>query len=159
MKLYLKQKVFAWNDRFFVKDENGSDRFSVEGEIFSLGKRLHIYDANGIEIALIRQKLIAWLPRYFVEIDGKVMCEIVKEFTFLNHSYRLEGLPWRLNGDFMAHDYSLENNGKQIMRMYKEWFTWGDSYVLDIDDNLNPIEEFTCLCVALAVDCAMARNN
>jgi len=31
MKLYLKQKVFSWRDRFCVKDEQGNDRFVVVG--------------------------------------------------------------------------------------------------------------------------------
>ena len=38
MKLYLKQKVFSWRDRFCAKDENASDRYFVEGEIFYAGQ-------------------------------------------------------------------------------------------------------------------------
>ena len=41
MKLYIKQKVFSWGDKFTVKDVNGEDRYFVEGEIFSWGKKLH----------------------------------------------------------------------------------------------------------------------
>ena len=44
MKLYIKQKVFSWGDKFTVKDVNGEDRYFVEGEIFSWGKKLHVYD-------------------------------------------------------------------------------------------------------------------
>ena len=46
MKLYLKQKVFSWGDSFTVYDENGNDKYYVEGEIFSFGKKLHIYDLS-----------------------------------------------------------------------------------------------------------------
>ena len=35
MKLYIKQKVFSWGDKFTVKDEAGRDRYYVEGEIFT----------------------------------------------------------------------------------------------------------------------------
>jgi len=156
MKLYLKQKVFSWRDRFFAKDENGNDRYAVEGEIFTWGKKLHVYDVNGKEAAYIRQKVWAWRPRFFVEIDGCVVCEIVKEFTFFKPSYRLEGLSWRLDGDFWAHEYSLTDGGRVIMRLSKKWFTWGDSYELDIS---NPRDELLCLCVALAVDCVLAMEN
>jgi uncharacterized protein YxjI len=157
MKLYLKQKVFSWRDRFYVKDENGKDRFAVEGEIFTWGKKLHVYNESGTEVAFIRQKVWSWLPRYFVEIGGRVACEIVKEITFFKQRYRLEGLPWRLEGDFWAHEYSLNSNGgRQIMRLSKKWFSWGDSYELDI---VNPQDELLCLCVALAVDCALASQH
>ena len=27
MKLYIKEKVFSWGDKFHVKDENGPDRY------------------------------------------------------------------------------------------------------------------------------------
>lgn len=42
------------------------------------------------------------------------------------------------------------------MRLTKAWFIWGDSYELEI---FNPENELLCLCVALAVDCAMAQDN
>jgi len=157
MKLFLKQKVFSWRDRFYVKDENGNDRFYVEGEIFTWGKKLHIYNVNGTEVAFIRQKIFSWLPRYFIEIGGVVVCEIVKEFTLFKPSYRLEGLPWRLKGDFWAHEYKLDDNynERQIMSISKKWFTWGDSYELDIND---PQNELLCLCVTLAVDCVLASQ-
>jgi len=156
MKLYLKQKVFSWRDRFFAKDENGNDRYAVEGEIFTWGKKLHVYDSNGNEAAFIRQKVWSWMPRYYIEMGGRVVCELVKEFTFFRPSYRLEGSSWRLEGDFWAHEYSLHDNERQIMRLSKKWFTWGDSYELDIAD---PRNEVLCLCVALAVDCVLDSQN
>jgi uncharacterized protein YxjI len=156
MKLYMKQKVFSWRDRFFIKDESGSDRYAVEGELLSWGKKLHIFNANGAKVAFIRQKVWSWLPRFFVEIDGRMVCEIVKELTFFRQKYRVVGLPWVLDGDFWAHEYSLTENGREIMRLSKKWFSWGDSYELDID---NPRHELLCLCVALAVDGALAIQN
>jgi len=157
MNLYIKQRVFSWRDRFYVKDKSGYDRYYAEGEFFTWGKKLHIYNANGIELAFIRQKVFSFLPRFFVEIDDRVICEVVKEFTFFRQSYRLEGLPWHLNGDIWAHEYSLDDfGGQQIMRMSKKWFTWGDSYELDITDDRN---EILCLSLALAVDCAIAVQS
>ena len=38
MKLYIKQKVFSWNDKFSVYDANGEERYFVEGEFFSWEK-------------------------------------------------------------------------------------------------------------------------
>jgi len=157
VKLYIKQRVFSWRDRFFVKDEAGYDRYAAEGELFTWGKKLHIYDASGAEVAFVWQKVMSFLPRFFVEINGREVCEIVKEFTFFRHSYRISGMPWHLNGDFLAHEYSLDDSsGRQVMWMSKKWFTWGDSYELDIPDVRN---ELLCLCIALAVDCAMALQE
>jgi len=156
MKLYLKQKLFSWGDRFLAKDENGNDRFSIEGEIFTWGKKLHVYDRNGKKAAFIRQKVFSWRPRYVIEIGGRVVCEIVKEFTLLKPSYRLEGTSWRLSGNFWAHDYSLDDGRRNLMRLSKKWFSWGDSYELNIAD---PNNELLCLCVALAVDCVLDSES
>lgn len=56
MNLCMKQKVFSWGDRFTVWDENGNDRYYVRGEVFSLGKKLHLTDTAGAEVAFIQQK-------------------------------------------------------------------------------------------------------
>lgn len=154
MKLYMKQKVFSWTDRFHVVDEQGNPRYDVEGELFSWGKKLHIYNSGGQEVAFIRQKVMSWLPRYFVEIDGAVVATIVKEFTFFRQSYSVEGLPWQMDGDFWAHEYVMYDGRQEVMRLSKAWFTWGDSYELEIFD---PRNEVLCLSVALAVDCAVAQ--
>lgn len=99
MKLYMKQKVFSWTDKFNVADANGNTRYYVEGELFSWGKKLHIYDNTGREVAFIRQKLMSWLPRYFIEINGVTVATVVKEFTLFKPSYRVDGLPWQMKGD------------------------------------------------------------
>ncbi len=158
MRLFMKQKVFSFGDKFTIKDQNESDRWFVEGEVFSMGKRLHILDAQGRERALLRQKVWSFLPRYFVEIDGVEVAQVVKDFTFLKPHYHLEGSPLELEGDFWAHDYRLLENGSPVMYMSKQWMTWGDSYQLDIDDRA---DELLCLAIALAVDCAVAseQNN
>jgi len=80
----------------------------------------------------------------------------VKEFTVFKQSYRIEGLPWRMDGDLWAHEYSLYNGDQQVMQMSKKWISWGDSYELDIAD---PQNELLCLCVTLAVDCALDQQS
>jgi len=158
MKLYMKQKVFSWADKFYITDDQGNSRYYVEGEIFSWGKKLHIYNNSGDEVAFIRQKLMTFLPRYHVEINGNVVATIVKDFTFFRQSYHLEGINWQVDGDFLAHEYVMFDNREEIMRMSKAWFTWGDTYELDI---YNPANEILCLSVALAIDCAIdqSQNN
>ncbi len=153
MRLYIKQKVFSWNDRFNIFDESGTPFYSAEGEFFSWGKKLHVYGPDGAEAAFIRQKVMSLFPRFFIEINGQTVCEVVKEFTLFRPSYRLEGLSWRMGGDFFDHEYSLTSKEGEIMRLSKKWFTWGDTYELDIHE---PQNELICLCVALAVDCALA---
>jgi uncharacterized protein YxjI len=155
MKLYIKQKVFSWRDSFAVWDEQECERWFAKGEVFSWGRKLHVYDSGGTEQAFIRQKMLSFLPRYFIEIGGDVYT-LVKEFTLLTPRFRLENTDWSMGGDFWAHEYEIFDSSECIMRMSKHWFTWGDSYELDIPREEN---ELLALCTALAVDCMNADAN
>lgn len=158
MRLYMKEKVFSWNERFTVKDENGWDKYFVEGEFFSLGKKLHLLNGHGDEVAFIQQRLFTLMPRFAVTVAGRELAEIRKEFTFFYQRYVIDGLGWEIDGDVWAHDYVIRKNGRTIVRITKEWFTWGDSYVLDI---LDPADELVALAVVLTVDCVAeaSQNN
>ena len=156
MKLYIKERVFSWNDQFTVKDENGWDKYFVEGEFFSCGKKLHLLDIHGGEVALIRQQLLTLMPRYTVSVGGRDLAEIRKEFTFFYQRYVIDGLGWEVEGSIWAHEYEIRKNGRLIVRISKEWFTWGDSYCLDIAD---PADELLALAVVLTIDCVAESNN
>ncbi|MBQ8503773.1 MAG: LURP-one-related family protein [Clostridia bacterium] len=156
MKLYIKQKVFSWNDKFTVYDEYGYDRYYVEGEFFSFGKKLHVYDLNGREVAFIEQKVMSFLPRFFVYVNGAQVAEIVKQFTFFRPKYSIDGLGWNIEGSFWAHDYEITQNGRPIVTIMKEWMTWGDCYELNI---ANPQDEIVALAVVLTIDCVMAAQQ
>ena len=156
MKLYIKQKVFSWGDRFTVKDAEGNDRYYVEGEVFSWGKKLHVYDMNGNEAAFIQQKTFSWMPTYYVFVDGRQVAEIVKEFSFFTPKYRIDGPGWDVTGRVMVHDYEITQGEFPVASIQKEWMTWGDCYELDI---ANPNHEVLALAVVLTIDCVIAASN
>lgn len=156
MKLYIKQKVFSWNDKFTVKDLHGNDKYIVEGEIFSWGKKLHVFDMTGREVAFIKQEVWSFLPRFYVYMNGIEVAEIKKEFTFLFPKYTIAGLGWDIDGSFMAHEYEITKAGRTIVGISKEWMTWGDSYELDITD---PVDEIIALAVVLTIDCVTESNS
>ena len=156
MKLYIKQKVFSWGDKFTVKDEAGRDRYYVEGEIFTWGKKLHVYDMAGREVAFIKQEVWSWMPRFYVFCGDRQVAEIKKEFTFFFPKYSIDGLGWEIDGSFMAHDYEITKNGYPIVSISKEWMTWGDSYELNIS---NPQDEIVSLAVVLTIDCVLAAQS
>ena len=156
MRLYIKEKVFSWGDKFTVKDELGIDKYMVEGEIFTWGKKLHVYDMAGNEVAFIKQEVWSFLPRYYVFCGDEQVTEIKKEFSFLFPRYSIEGLGWDINGRFMAHEYEITCHGCPIVSISKEWMTWGDSYELNI---ANPADEIIALAVVLTIDCVTESNS
>lgn len=155
MKLYMRQKVFSWRDRFTVRDEAEQDRYSVEGEAWTLGKRLHVCDEGGAEVALVRQKVWTWMPRFIVDIGGREACQVVKRWTPIRPRYEIEGLGWTVQGDLWAHTYTVSDGDREVMQLSKVWLSWGDSYALDI---VQENDALLCLCVVLAIDAALASE-
>ena len=152
MKLYLKQKFFSWKDRAWVKDETGADRYFIEGKALSIGKKLWIMTPQGEQLAYIRQKVPTLMPRFIVEIGGNEVAQIVKKFTFLKPKYEIEGLGWTVQGDFMAHDYTVFEGEREVVRIHKQWMSWGDSFEVDIASGT---DELLALSVVLAIDAVM----
>lgn len=149
MKLYIRQKVFSWKGKFFVKDENGKNRYYAEGEFLSLGKKLHIYDMNRSEVAFVYQKVVAILPRFFITVGGNQVAEVIKEFGLLRQRYHVDGLDWSVNGDFATHDYQIFSGNKLVVSVHKERMKWGDTLEIDIADDEN---EITALAIVLTID-------
>lgn len=156
MKLYIKQKVFSWGDKFRIYDENGNDVYSVQGEVFTFGKKLHLYNPDGGELAFIHQKLWSFLPKYFISRNGDDVAQVNKKFTFVRQEYTVEGLGWTVSGDFWAHRYEIHGAGWVIASVSKRWFTWGDTYEIDIADGA---DEIMALCVVLIIDAVIAQSS
>lgn len=151
MKLYMKQKALSWNDRFFIKDEDGVDVYYAEGVFLTWAKKLNITDKDGNPVAYIHQKLASLNPCYIIEVNGKEVCSLFKKVSLLSPNYRVTGLPWVVTGNISEHEYSItEEGGRSIMRMRKHFLTWGDSYELDIADQNDAL---ACLCITIAIDC------
>lgn len=152
MKLYMREKVFSWRNRFYIKDEQGQDRYYVEGELFTLGKKLHIYDMSGFEVAFVQEKFFSFLHRFYVLIEGRQVAEIVKEFTFLKPKYSVNGPGWEMEGSFWEHDYTISGGRGRVADIHKVWMSWGDSYEIDFGQTG---DEVLVLAVVLAIDAVM----
>lgn len=71
--------MFSVGDRFTVRDENGNDRYFVEGEIFTFRRKFHISDTGGNEVAYIEaQRMLNFMPEYDIYLGGKYAATISK---------------------------------------------------------------------------------
>ena len=157
MKLYMRQKVFSWRDRFSITDEFGVEQYYAESEGLSFGKKLHLTDLNGNELAFIYERFLSFAPRYYVSQYGQTIAEVVKEFSFFRPKYRIDGLGWRVEGEVFDHDYVLvDSNGFTVATVSKAWLTWGDTYEIDITMATDPV---IALAVVLVIDAALERSG
>ncbi|MBQ7372404.1 MAG: LURP-one-related family protein [Blautia sp.] len=155
-KLFMKQNIFSNLDKFTVKNEEEADRYQVHGDNLQIGgKKLHIEDMSGREMAMVQQKLLALMPKFFVFQNGEKVAEIKKKMALFKAKYIVEGPGWEVKGSILDHDYTITDGGREIIRLHKAWFSWGDSYEIDISDGT---DEALALAVVLAIDCVQAAQ-
>ncbi|MCB5239335.1 LURP-one-related family protein [Niallia alba] len=152
-QLYIKQKVFSLSGKFTVKDQKEKDVYYVEGSFMKIPKTFSIKDENKNEIALITKKVLSFLPKFFVEINGQEVLTIKKEFSFFKARYNIEAAGMEVLGNWWDMDFQVLQNGKVIGKVNKEWFTWGDSYKVQI---LNEELETIVIALVIAIDCVKA---
>lgn len=156
MRLLIKQRVFSWSDTYDIYDEAGDVRYYVKAEFFSLGHRLHIYDADGRKIGLIKEKLLTFLPTFEIEINGTVYGQIQKKFSFFRPKYEIDFNGWRVEGDFLGWDYDVYSGCSSIVHITKEILHWGDTYVIDI---ARPEDELMGMMLVIAIDAANCTDG
>ena len=156
MKLLIKQRVFSWTDSYDVYDEQGNPKYYIKAEFLSLTHQLHVYDANHNEIGVIRQKLFSLLPLFEVEVGGRMIGRIQKQFTLFRPKYEIDYNGWRVEGDFLGWDYDVYEGCSSIIHISTELFHWGDTYVIDFG---RPQDELNGLLLVIAIDAANCTQN
>jgi len=156
MRYYVEQKLFSFKDKFNVYDETGNSVYYIESKFFTLGKQFHVYDQYQQQVAFISQRVWTFLPKFDIYVDDELIGTIIKEFTFFTPSYYLENSSLTVEGDFFSHEYSIYDNGRPIAEISKQWWTFGDKYGIEIDDNYNPI---IAISIMLAIDAVMASQD
>jgi len=154
-QLYIKQKVFSLSEKFTVKDQDETDVYFVEGSFMKIPKTFSVMNANKDEVALITKKVFSFLPQFFVEVNGREMVTIKKEFSFFKPRYMIDGVGIEVQGNWWDMDFEVLQNGEAVGRVNKEWFTWGDSYKVEIfKDEMETI----IIALVVAIDCVKADN-
>ena len=128
----------------------------MKAEFFSLGHQLHVSDAGGNEIGVIRQRLFSFLPAFDIEIGGVVRGSIQKQFALFRPKYEVDCMGWRVEGDFLGWDYDVYSGCSPVIHISKKLFQWGDTYVIDI---ANPEDELMGMLLVIAIDAANCTQN
>lgn len=158
MKLYIKQEVFSARDYFLVKDEAGNNVYEVRApeKAIIVGLQLVIRDMEGRELAFVDQKGLALLPTFRVHRNGEQVATIVKKITFLKPKYEVKELGWTIQGDFMAHQYTITSESGLVMSIEKQFLSFGDAFAINLRDEVHVME---ALGVVFAIDCIMDREQ
>ncbi len=149
LKLLFKQRFFSWFDSYDIYNEAGETIYVVKGQL-SWGHCFKIFDINGNEIGMIKQRIFTFLPKFEMYMgEQKIGC-ISKELSFFKPKYNIDCNGWHVDGNFFEWDYSIiAANGQKIATVSKELFNWTDTYAIDV---FNPQDAIYALMLVLAID-------
>lgn len=154
--LYIKQKVFSLGEKFTIKNEAEEDVYFVEGSFMQIPKTFTISNNRRDVVGVITKKVFSFLPRFFVEVGGEEVLTIRKEFSFLRPKYSIDATGISVEGNWWEMNFKILSNGEVVGEVRKEWFTWGDSYVVQIMDESM---EQVIISLVIAIDCVKADNG
>jgi len=151
MRYQMRKKLFAWGDDFTIQDETGRDAFFVDGKAFSFGKQLSFQTIGRQELVFIRQKVFSWGPTYEIFRGGQLFATVIKNlFTFFSCTFEID-VPGpndlQAQGDFTDHEYSFGRHGQLVATASKQWFSWTDSYGVDIAPGEDDVLILACTVV------------
>lgn len=152
-QLYIKQKVFSLSGKFTVKDQQEQDAYFACGSFMKIPKTFSITNNAGKEVALITKKAFSFLPKFFVEVNGREELTIKKEFSFFKARYTIDTAGIEVRGNWWDMNFEVYQHGEVVGKVSKEWFTWGDSYRIQV---LKEEMETLLLALVVAVDCVKA---
>ena len=79
MKLYVKEKLMSFHNRYFIYDDTGEVAYEIESKFISIGDKTTIYDKFHNEIAYIEQEILHIMPHYNIYIGGEFKYNIKKK--------------------------------------------------------------------------------
>jgi uncharacterized protein YxjI len=143
MRYVMKQKLFSWGDDFRIQNEAGQDMFFVDGRAFSFGNKLSFQDMAGNELAFVQQKLLSWGPTYEIYRSGQLAAIVKKQlFTFFNCRFTVD-VPGpddlEAQGSFTDMEYTFTRGGQTVAQVSKKWFSWSDTYGVDIPEGQDDV--------------------
>lgn len=164
MRYVMRQKIWSFGADFTIKDAAGQDRFFVDGKAISLGDKLSFQDMSGHELAFIRQKLLAWGPTYELERGGQLVAVVKQKlWTLFRNRFTVDvdadgpsPNDLEVEGDFWDYEYTFHRSGQPVASVSKRFFSWTDTYGVDIAPGEDDVLILACTVV---VDMATRKKN
>jgi uncharacterized protein YxjI len=132
----LREKLASIGDDFWIENGAGQRVYKVDGRALRIRETFKIKDMQGKEVAEIQEKLVTIRDTMDIARDGKTIATVKKALvTPLRGRFSVSmagGADMDVQGNILAHDYKIEQGGRQIAEVSKKWFRVRDSYGVDI---------------------------
>jgi len=134
----MRADLLSIGDDYWIEDEQGSKAFHVDGKAARARETWVLEDANGNDLALIREKKLSIRDTIRIELaDGKD-ATVRRAMISFGEKYVVEvedGPELEVKGKIGEHEYKIERDGDQIAEISKKWFRVRDTYGVEVEDD------------------------
>ncbi len=139
MRYLIREKILCLGDDFWIQDDTGNNAFLVDGRAFTLFREKLVFkDAAGNELAFLREKFVSLRKAYEIHRGGRHVATVRKDLFNLFRCHFTVDVPgpddYEAQGSFLDHEYTFTRHGRTVATVSKKWFTFRDTYAVDIVD-------------------------
>jgi len=152
----MREKLLSIGDDSWIEDEAGDKVFKVNGKAARIRQTFILEDPNGGEVAKIQERKLSVRDKMVIEC-GDTSATVHKALTGVRDRYNIDvdgGPDLKAHGNFVDHEYEIEQDGDKIATISKKWFRIRDTYGIEISSGQN---DALLIAVTVCVD-EMARG-
>lgn len=156
----IRQNLISIGDDFWIENEEGKRVFKVDGKVLRIRKTLVFEDLSGRKLAQIQERLLTIKDTMAIEdANGDQIATVKKALIApLRDRWSVNvknGPDLDVRGNIFDREYAIMQGRNQIAQVSKQWFTFTDTYGVEIVSGQNDI---LILAVAIAID-MMAHDD
>jgi uncharacterized protein YxjI len=150
----MRQKLVSIGDDFWIEDNRGDRKYKVDGKALRIRQTLNFEDTQGNVLCKIQERMLRIRDSMAIEgPNGEKLAEVKKAMiTPIRERFVVkigDGPDLNVQGNFLDHEYEIEDNGHKIAEVSKKWFRLADTYGVEIAPGQNDI---VILAVTVAID-------
>ena len=133
----MRQRMISIGDDYTIENDRGEHVFKLDGKALRVRKTILFKDMDGHELCKIQERMLH--VRDSMEIEGpdgnriamvhKAMITPLRERWLIDLA---DGPDLRAQGNFVDHEYTIEQDGTKVAEVSKRWFRARDTYGVEV---------------------------
>ena len=140
----MREKMVSIGDDFWIENDHGKKVFKVDGKALRVRSTLRFLDTQGNVLCQIQERKVRVKASMEIEDSNGRRLALVQKAMITpvrpRFSIQIENGPnLNVQGNILAHEYTIEDNGRKVAQVSKKWFRVRDTYGVEVSPDQNDI--------------------
>jgi len=154
-RFQMREDLISIGDDYWIEDESGAKAFHVDGKAMRVRETWKLDDAQGNQVALIREKKLSVRDKISIELTSgreASSATVHKALVGIRDRFVIDvdgGEDLKAKGNIIDHEYEIERDGDRVAEISKKWFRVRETYGVEIEPGVDPV---LILAITVAID-------